>query len=400
MSDAAVACDGRAVAGELPEVIGMAALARAAFDGADLNPIWNRLIARIGADAADAGALMDASTLLFLTGDRERGLRFQSQALALSRAFRRPAAEAAALRLVAIVAAGDMMANTPVEFLLGADVELIKLYLAPDADPGQLPDHDVALLAIGKSEAGRAALEALKPVLARWPRPLLNAAADKIACLSRDGVSALFEGSRHVIAPAARRASRSQVAAMATSPLEGPLLIRPLASHAGAGLQKIDEPGALPAYLADQEAELFYLCPFVDYASADGLYRKQRIAMIAGRPLVCHMAVSERWMVHYLNAGMTESAEKRAEEAAFMAAFDDDFARRHAAAFSELQARIGLDYFAIDCAEAPDGRLLLFEADVAMIVHDMDPPDLFPYKKLQMAKVFSAFHAMLAAARV
>jgi hypothetical protein len=397
VSDAAFAAEDSA--GDLPEVIGMAALARAAFDGEDLNPIWNRLIERIGLDAADAGALMDASTLLFLTGDRERGLRFQSQAMALSRAFRCPAATSGGLRFLAIVAPGDMMANTPVEFLLGADVELIRLYLEPDADLGQLPDHDVALLAIGESEAGQAALEALKPVLARWPKPLLNGAADKIASLSRDGVSALFEGSRQVIAPAARRASRAEVAAMAGSVLDGPVLIRPLASHAGAGLEKIDAPGALIAYLAGQEAEQFYLCPFVDYASADGLYRKQRIAMIAGRPFVCHMAISERWMVHYLNAGMTESVEKRAEEAAFMAAFDDDFARRHADAFAELQARIGLDYFAIDCAEAPDGRLLLFEADVAMIVHDMDPPDLFPYKKLQMAKVFSAFNAMLAAAK-
>ena len=54
-----------------------------------------------------------------------------------------------------------------------------------------------------------------------------------------------------------------------------------------------------------------------------------------------------------------------------------------------------LDYFAIDCGELPDGSLLLFEADVAMIVHAMDPPDMFPYKAPQMRKVFAAFTAML-----
>ncbi len=79
-----------------------------------------------------------------------------------------------------------------------------------------------------------------------------------------------------------------------------------------------------------------------------------------------------------------------------MAGFDEGFARRHAAAFAQLQAAIGLDYLVIDCAETPDGRLLLFEADVAMIVHAMDPPDLFPYKGPQMRKVFAAFQAMLA----
>ncbi|MFN3398189.1 MAG: hypothetical protein ACK4ZS_06605 [Sulfurimicrobium sp.] len=60
--------------------------------------------------------------------------------------------------------------------------------------------------------------------------------------------------------------------------------------------------------------------------------------------------------------------------------------------------RAGLDYLGIDCGESPDGKLLVFEADSNMIVHAMDPVDLFPYKQAQMQKVFAAFRAMLAAA--
>jgi hypothetical protein len=78
-----------------------------------------------------------------------------------------------------------------------------------------------------------------------------------------------------------------------------------------------------------------------------------------------------------------------------MAEFDTGFARRHGPALDAVAARLGLDYVAIDCAEMPDGRLLLFEADIAMIVHAMDPPDLFPSKAPQMQKVFDAFRAML-----
>ncbi|MBF0562614.1 MAG: hypothetical protein HQL37_11455 [Alphaproteobacteria bacterium] len=127
------------------------------------------------------------------------------------------------------------------------------------------------------------------------------------------------------------------------------------------------------------------------------MFRKYRIALIGGRPFVCHVAVGEHWMLHYLNAGMLDSAEKRAEEARVFATFDDDFARRHAVALRALVERVGLDYFVIDCAETRDGELLLFEADTAMIIHDMDPPDLFPYKSPQMKKVFAAFQAMLRA---
>ena len=78
-----------------------------------------------------------------------------------------------------------------------------------------------------------------------------------------------------------------------------------------------------------------------------------------------------------------------------MEGFDAGFASRHAAAFTALHARLGLGYFAVDCAETRDGRLLIFEADVAMIVHDLDPPELYPYKKVQMSKVFDAFEDLL-----
>jgi len=92
---------------------------------------------------------------------------------------------------------------------------------------------------------------------------------------------------------------------------------------------------------------------------------------------------------------MRGSAEKRAEEARFMADFDADFARRHRPALAAIAERVGLDYFGVDCAETADGRLLLFEADIAMIVHAMDSAETFPYKRPQMRKVFDAFRAML-----
>jgi len=167
-------------------------------------------------------------------------------------------------------------------------------------------------------------------------------------------------------------------------------------SHAGTGLEKLERLEDLAAYLEGQAGGLFYLTPFVDYSGPDGRFRKLRVAMIEGRPFIAHMAVSEHWMVHYLNAGMDRDGAKRAEEAAMMATFDEDFALRHATAFKGLAEAIGLDYFAIDCAEDRQGRLLIFETDTAMIIHDMDPPDLYPYKEAAMVKLFAAFQALLA----
>jgi hypothetical protein len=103
-------------------------------------------------------------------------------------------------------------------------------------------------------------------------------------------------------------------------------------------------------------------------------------------------------MIHDLNAGMLESAEKRAEEARFMEGFDREFGLRHQGALAAIAERINLDYVTMDCAETQDGRLLIFEVGNGMIVHAMDPPALFPYKAPQMRKVFEAFEAMLRAA--
>jgi glutathione synthase/RimK-type ligase-like ATP-grasp enzyme len=174
-----------------------------------------------------------------------------------------------------------------------------------------------------------------------------------------------------------------------------PIIARPLDSHLGDGLGKLDDAHAIAAYLRERAEGEFYIAPFVDYRQADGFYRKYRVALIDGRAYAVHMAVSSHWMINYINADMKLGADKRAEEARFMADFDRDFGVRHAKALSAICARVGLDYLPFDCGETRDGKLLLFELGTNMIVHAMDPPDVFPYKRPQMAKVFSAFAAML-----
>ena len=171
-----------------------------------------------------------------------------------------------------------------------------------------------------------------------------------------------------------------------------PVILRPVGSQAGLDLAKIDGREDIAAYLARVKDEAFFLAPFIDYSGKDGLFRKFRIALVDGQPYACHMGVSSHWMVHYVNAGMYDDAQKRAEEAAFMTGFDE-FARRHQAALEAIHRRTRLDYLCIDCAEMSDGRLLIFEIDHTMVVHAMDPIDAFPYKQGPLLKLKSAFRA-------
>jgi len=87
--------------------------------------------------------------------------------------------------------------------------------------------------------------------------------------------------------------------------------------------------------------------------------------------------------------------EKRAEEASFLRGFDEMFAVRHCHALAAMAERVGLDYFTVDCAVNKSGELLIFEADNTAVVHNMDSPEVFPYKSRQMNKIFDAFAAML-----
>jgi glutathione synthase/RimK-type ligase-like ATP-grasp enzyme len=385
------------------ELQSQAALLRKVFEGADIVPLIQAELDRLHADVTDAAAYLSLSLLYQLAGQKENGLACLDAGLHYARLFRQPA-EGARLRLLAICVAGDLMTNTPVELLVeGLPVEVTRLYVDPLGGlPDVVPDHDVAILAIGESDRTRPALERFK-IGGRWPRPMLNAPA-AILDLSRDRLWRKLAGVPGLAVPPTVRISGGALMGVARGDralgdiLPGgafPLIVRPVGSHAGKGLERIDDAAALAAYVEQERLQMAYVSPFVDYASADGRWRKYRIAFIGGRPYLAHMAIGDHWMVHYLNAGMAESEDKRAEEAAAMAAFDQDFAVRHAAALQGLHERLGLDYFAIDCAETADGSLLLFEADVSMIVHDLDPEALYPYKRPQMRKVFEAFEGLL-----
>ncbi len=375
-----------------PRLHGTAQLAACAYRGETLAT----LLARIGPAPSDlparAGWLLDRSLAHSLGFRPAEAAALQAEALDLARVFR-VQGTAGGPRLLAFVAPGDLMMNAPLDFLTASTgVQLDLVFLVPDQSlPERLPDHDVAIVAASESAAGL--LDALAGTLRAWPRPMLNDPAH-IRRLSREWVAGALTGLPGMVAAPTLRTSRAGLA-QGDMPFGYPALLRPTESHAGHDLVRAEGPADLAAFLASVPGDSFFVTRFIEYRGADGWYRKYRIAFIDGMPFLCHMAASERWMVHYLNAGMAENAAKRQAEAEAMATFDTGFARRHAAAFAGLYATIGLDYFSIDCTEAPDGRLLMFEADVAAIIHSLDPPDLYPYKPAAMQRCYGAFAAML-----
>lgn len=385
--------------------LGIARLSKLAFDGVDLGPLRSQLLDKYIFEPDNTAALMDLATIEQLLGNLEDGLARAQEALSRRRLYRSPcSAERPSLRLLAFAAPGDIGNNTPLEFLLeGSEIELSTLYIVPGEPVPSIPEHDVAFVAASESDENKSVLVEIARLIADWPKPVLNH-PDLIALLARERLHMLLKPVSSIEMPLTVRIDRTSLDEIAAgkAPLRAhladgvfPLIARPIDSHAGRGLKKLDDEAALKAYLAERPESGFFISRYVDYRSPDGLFRKYRIVFVNGRAYACHMAIAEQWMIYYLNAGMSESAAKKAEEERFMVAFDTEFARRHRAALTAIADRVGLDYFGIDCAQTADGNLLVFEADIAMIVHLMDSATIYPYKGPQMKKLFAAFRAML-----
>jgi hypothetical protein len=386
--------------------IGFARLTTMAFHGIDLRPLRDELMSKVVDGTAGAGEGLDLSLIAQLLGDKQTGLSIQAEVVGFHQLFRSPCAvKQPKLRVLALAAAIDMGGNTPIEFLLEqSGIELLTLYVVPGIDlPLPLPEHDVAIVIASDSRECRDALRIIDEMSPRWPRPLLN--PPRLVCnLDRDKLHGLLHGVEGLEIPATIYSTRAQLSSVArsedalakiSSELRFPIIARPHGSHAGVGLAKLDDLTAVDQYLAERAEQEFFLSRFVDYAGADGLFRKYRIVFVGGRPYACHMAIAARWDIWYLNAGMSDNPAKRLEEETFMRTFEIGFARRHATALAGMAERIGLDYFTVDCAENKQGELLIFEADNTAVVHNMDSPEIFPYKPPQMRKIFEAFAAML-----
>lgn len=378
---------------------------RAATAGSDLTPLGESLLEHIKRQD-DPYALLDLSLVLQLKYQKAAALAVQQQALLMTRHYRLKSAQTikTPLKVLVLKAPGDLMANTPFECLLeNADLQIEVLYV--DTRPlgdAELPEHDVIFVAACASDETAGVLAQIASLTSGTGCRVLNR-SEHIAKTMRDTAYALLGAAPGICMAHTVRLSRERVNEAASGALQltevlganYPLIIRPIGSHAGQGLAKVSDAQELARYMAESDAVEYYMAPFIDYSSADGLFRKYRIVMIEGTPFVCHMGISKEWMVHYPYAEMSTHPDRRAEESHLMASFDTDFAVRHREAFRNVAELTGLDYVGFDCAETSDGRLLIFEIATGMVVHDLDDQSIFPYKVPQIRRVADAFHEML-----
>jgi hypothetical protein len=204
-----------------------------------------------------------------------------------------------------------------------------------------------------------------------------------------------------VIVPSIRSFRRDDV--QLANNLEFPLLLRAPGFHTGQHFARIEQREDLAQAIAALPGDELLAIQPLDARGPDGLARKHRVMFIDGAPYPMHLAVSRDWKVHYFSSDMAGSAAHRAEEAAFLADMPRALGARAMAALRSIGAAMDLDYAGVDFALAPDGRLILFEANAGMVIQPPGPEAIWDYRRAPIDRALTATKDMLlrkAASRV
>ncbi len=280
--------------------------------------------------------------------------------------------------------------------------EYHRLHVRPDMlRSGQIPvvdgyRHIVNL--ITEAETNRQVLDTLRKVIRGSKARVINP-PEAILRSTRDQIARRMAGIGNLVVPRVHRfrirRPEQAVRAIEQAKLVYPLIIRSPGTHTGLVVGKFDSPAEVEAAML--EPGEYLATEFVDFRSGDGIYRKMRVYWIGGRKVFRHLVTSDLWNVHYKERDRFhgQRAALIAEEAALFERSDGALPEAIHAAIDQISQRMGLDFFGIDFAVLPDGRMLLFEANATMTFFAAFQDPRFPYLVRCVKPAGDAFRALL-----
>lgn len=174
-----------------------------------------------------------------------------------------------------------------------------------------------------------------------------------------------------------------------------PFLIRPCGAHESQNLNLIrseKDSELLEQYALNGSDH--YITEFVDYKSADGLYRKARLLIIGGKILPRHFMTGETWMVHgsLHEKYMAHNPETIAAEQHFINNFENLIDPVALKSLRKIYETLGLDYLGFDFAIRHDGSLIIFEINPAQNPFIELNTSYFPYMPAVRENIISALN--------
>ena len=283
--------------------------------------------------------------------------------------------------------------NIPTQLWISDRQFAVTAIYAEFHDPGlPLPPHALIVNAVGDADLCNAALECAEKIAARSTAPVINPPA-RVRLTGRAENACRLAAIEGVIAPAIR--TLSPAAILADGDLAFPVLLRRPGFHTGRHFIRVDSRNALAPAIAALAGEELLAIQYLDARGPDGMARKYRVMFIDGVAYPLHLAISSDWKVHYFSADMADDAGYREEERRFLEGMPSVLGTRAMAALERIRGILGLDYGGIDFALAPDGSVLMFEANATMVVFPPNPDPIWDYRRGAIDLVLKAATRML-----
>ncbi|MBK8072480.1 MAG: hypothetical protein IPK34_10950 [Ramlibacter sp.] len=188
-----------------------------------------------------------------------------------------------------------------------------------------------------------------------------------VLATTRDGVARALDGVAGLAVPRTVKVKVDTLAqlkaAMDEAGIRFPVIVRLAGDHGGVSTALVKDDSQWEALNPlGWGGRPIYLTQYVDYADADGRYRKLRLVVVGGQVLLRHQIVSDQWLVH----AKSRAAGFADEERRVVESFEQAMLPRVGPVVRDIAGRLRLDYFGIDASLRPDGSLLLFEANATM----------------------------------
>jgi hypothetical protein len=230
-----------------------------------------------------------------------------------------------------------------------------------------LTGYRVLVNLITEAEKNSKILETLRKILRGVPGRVINR-PEAVLRTTRDQVARLLTGIPGLIVPKAVRLDGRKPAiaakALDKAGIVPPIILRQAGTHTGRIVGLFDSVEQAVAALGPGE---HVATQFVDFAGADGLYRKFRVFFIGREVVLRHMIISDVWNVHVKDRTrfMSRHPELVAEERALIES-EEPFAPKVRAVLDAVGERMPLDFFGMDFAITQSGDVVLFEANATM----------------------------------
>ena len=281
---------------------------------------------------------------------------------------------------------------------LGTDLEPLLMMLKQQSGGGNLSAFGSVLNLVAEADRSPRTLEALGLLLRGYSGRVINR-PEAVLRTSREEVANVLSSVPGLLVPRVLRFPGGDpdaaLEAVTGAGLAFPLIVRQTATHRGRTMVLVEDEDQFRSAVS---TELAYLAiEFVDYRSADGLYRKYRMWSFGGRQVFRHLAITDQWIVHVTpgNDFMFDRPDLVEEELRLMERPEGAFPDQVHAIVAEIGERLGLDYFGVDFGFHPDGRMVLFEANAAMTYFPMVPHPRWEFRRALLAPAQEAVAAML-----